>query len=172
MIIICSYWLTREHIADLQPRCVLSLMDPGSQFRLPEVGSVEQHETIWLHDVTSDESACLPPYVVPERVHIERIIDLARTWGDQHPVLIHCMAGVSRSAAAGLIYLATLNPGRERVIAREMRARAPWVHPNALMVRHGDDLLGLEGRLVEACVAMGEPTMKGVMKPLMLRTSF
>jgi predicted protein tyrosine phosphatase len=45
--------------------------------------------------------------------------------------------------------------GFEREIAQAMRQRAPHASPNALLVRHADDILGREGRMIEAMDAIG-----------------
>lgn len=45
--------------------------------------------------------------------------------------------------------------GKEAVIARDLRFRAPHAHPNRLMIRHADALMGREGRMIAAVEAMG-----------------
>ena len=69
------------------------------------------------------------------------------------PILVHCHAGVSRSAAAALLMLAQcLGPGRESeavaaLLASEGGHRA-W--PNGAMIRMGDEALDRDGALVRA----------------------
>jgi predicted protein tyrosine phosphatase len=46
-------------------------------------------------------------------------------------------------------------PGREADIARMLRARAPHAQPNPRLVALADDILGREGRMVDAVDAMG-----------------
>lgn len=167
-LIITSYWFAREQIEDLRPRFVLSLMDPTSNFYLPQVDSVEAHETIWVHDIASDASEFDRPYVAPSLEHVQAIVELAQRWGSKDRVLIHCMAGVSRSAAAGLIYLSALNPSRIGQVASLMRSAGPWLSPNPLMVRLADNALCLNGRLIAAHNNMGEARMYGVVEPVVL----
>ena len=65
-------------------------------------------------------------------------------------LLVHCQAGVSRSAAAATIVLAAqLGAGCERELAAFMRRRFPLCRPNARMLAVADDLLQREGALME-----------------------
>ncbi len=167
-LIVTSYWMARERLDELRPRFVLSLMDPTSKFSLPLVETVKAHETVWVHDISTDEIELEKPYIIPSPEHVRAIVDLAHRWGSSGPVLIHCMAGVSRSAAAALIYLAALNPSKIDQAASWLRSTGPWLSPNPLMVRLGDEVLGLEGRLIDAHRRMGEAPMKGVMEPVVV----
>ena len=167
-LIITSYWIARERLGELRPRFVLSLMDPTSKFSLPLVDTVKAHETIWVHDITSDDIEFDRPYVTPSLEHVHAIVDLANRWRSSGPVLTHCMAGVSRSAAAALIYLATLNPSKIDQAASWLRSAGPWLNPNPLMIGWADKVLGLEGRLVSAHQGMGDTRMRGVMEPVVM----
>ena len=171
MIVITSYWIARERAADIDPRFVISVMDP-SNYSVPSGPSLEAHIRINFHDIASDEVQYAEPYVVPSADHVRQVIEFARAWDGRGRVLVHCMAGVSRSSAAGLILLATRHPGRERAIARLMRERGPWMNPNPLMIRLADDTLHRDGALVDALHAMGEPSMQGVVEPVVLPSAW
>ena len=62
-------------------------------------------------------------------------------------------------ASAYVILCDRLGHGREAEIARAMRRRAPHACPNSLLVRHADDALGRDGRMLAALEAMGPPVM-------------
>ena len=172
MIVITSYWIAIERAADIDPRFIISLMDPGSTYSLPRGPSLEQHIRIAVHDIATDEIRYAVPYVTPNAEHVGQIINFARGWDGRGRVLVHCTAGISRSSAAGLILLATRNPGHEGEIARLMRERGPWLNPNPLMVRLADDVLDREGALIAALNAMAEPSMKGVIEPVVLPSAW
>ena len=70
-------------------------------------------------------------------------------------LLTHCYAGVSRSTATALI-AATMKTGDAHWSALRLRAAAPHAAPNRRIISLADDVLGLQGRLLEACGAMGE----------------
>jgi predicted protein tyrosine phosphatase len=70
-------------------------------------------------------------------------------------VLFHCFAGMSRSPAAALLYLAwALGPDREAEAVARLHEIKPRTTPNYLMVAEGDVLLRRGRRLFEA-VAVG-----------------
>jgi predicted protein tyrosine phosphatase len=89
--------------------------------------------------------------------HIEGLLTFSRTWTREAPLLVHCWAGISRSTAAAYILLCDMRgPGYEAEIARELRELAPHAQPNRLMIRHADQLLAREGRMIAAVESMGE----------------
>ena len=82
-----------------------------------------------------------------------------------HPVLIHCYAGVSRSTAAAFIAACALNPTRDEAeIARAIRAASPTATPNARLVAIGDSMLERGGRMSAAIegIGRGEECFEGV----------
>jgi len=67
------------------------------------------------------------------------------------PVLVHCFAGMSRSPAAALTYLAwALGPGNEAEIIARLFEIKPRTTPNHLMVAYADILLGHGRALYDA----------------------
>ncbi len=75
-------------------------------------------------------------------------------------MLVHCWAGIIRSMAAIYIILCDrLGEGSELYAAKAIRSRAAHAYPNALLVRHADDLLGRQGRMVEAIKSIGAGKM-------------
>jgi hypothetical protein len=85
------------------------------------------------------------------------------TWDDDRPLLVHCVAGISRSTAAALIAMAAHGPGREMESAHALREVAPHAHPNRRLIQLADEILGSRGRLVSARDAMGaaQPATEG-----------
>lgn len=66
-------------------------------------------------------------------------------------LLCQCQAGISRSPAAALLCLATwAGPGHERNCVAYLLQVRPSAVPHLDLVRFGDDVLGLNGALVEA----------------------
>ena len=93
----------------------------------------------------------------PGEADVRSLIALAgQLGGVAGKVLIHCEAGVSRSAAAGLIlYACLLGPGREREAMGRVLRQRPVARPNRRMVALADQLLGRGGRLIEAVAEVG-----------------
>lgn len=105
--------------------------------------------TLRFHDVILDH----PDYVRPQRADMEKVLAFGRTLPEQDPahLLVHCHMGISRSTAAATALLLQAHPDLDEDEAlahiHSLRAKA-W--PNSLMMRHADQLLGREGRLVAA----------------------
>lgn len=71
------------------------------------------------------------------------------------PVLIHCYAGISRSAAVACILVAMkLGPGREDEALHEVHVVKPSVYPNKHILNLADQLLDRRGKLLQAAFAL------------------
>ena len=83
-------------------------------------------------------------------------MEFAQNWDRAKPMLIHCWAGISRSTAAAYIITCLLNPERDEAeIANTLRAASPSATPNARLISVADEILGRNGRMVEAISAIG-----------------
>lgn len=136
--------------ARLKVSHVLSILDPGFP-RPAAFDAFSQHRRLELrfHDVVEEA----PGMIAPEQGDVDRLLAFGRTLQAEQPrkahVLVHCHAGVSRSAAAlGLILAQAMpgHPGRE-IFAEIVRLR-PQIWPNLRIVEMGDSMLGRNGDLV------------------------
>jgi len=152
---ICGRDEMLRHVAALRPSHLVSLTAPEELPSTPREVPPERHLRLGFHDISEPMPGC----IMPEAAHIERLLEFTRAWRPGATVLVHCMAGVSRSTAAALIAAAVHVPGRERACARELRIASPHASPNRRMIELGDELLGLGGALVAACSAMGPPEL-------------
>jgi len=129
---------------------LLSILDPD----WPQPGwfdAVPPRErlTLRFHDII----LATPGQAMPQRAHMEQILAFGRTLpeGDPAHLLVHCHMGISRSTAAATAILLQAHPdlGEDEAFAHiyQVRGKA-W--PNSVMIRHADELLGREGRLVAA----------------------
>jgi len=152
MIIVCPYHaverLAAEHGADR----VIGLLGP--EFDHPVVTGLPQDRHLRL--TFNDISEPMDGMIVPERHHVERIIDFIEDWDFSRPMIIHCWAGISRSTAAAFTAMCLINPQEDEAdLARELRAISAPATPNRLIVAHADDILGRKGRMVKAVEAIG-----------------
>jgi predicted protein tyrosine phosphatase len=134
---------------------VLSILDPG----WPEPGAFAvfaPHRRLELRfDDVIDQ---LPGTHPPQRQDVERLLAFADELGRDGPaahLLVHCHAGISRSTAGASLILAAAAPAlaADAVLAAVLRQR-PRAWPNLRMIELGDALLGREGALVAAAVAI------------------
>jgi predicted protein tyrosine phosphatase len=129
---------------------LLSILDPEAT-EPPLFGYDPPRHRLALrfHDVILDH----PDYVRPRRADMEKVLDFGRTLpqGDPAHLLVHCHMGISRSTAAATALLLQAHPGlaEDEALAHihSIRSKA-W--PNSLMMRHFDQLLGRDGRLIAA----------------------
>ena len=91
---------------------------------------------------------------VPQAEHISELIEFLRSCEADTNLLIHCLAGVSRSTAVALIahVIKTDDPSRSAMV---LRKAAPYAWPNRRIVSLADSILELNGKLNHALKQMG-----------------
>jgi len=153
-LLVCPLSGLGDALENHRPSHLVTLLSPQSMIPTPAGFDPGRHLKLGVDDVGDPAAADHPP----GRADIDRLLAFARSWDGQAPLLIHCWAGVSRSMASAFVILCDrLGSGREIEIALAMRRRAPHASPNRLLVRHADDALGREGRMVAALGVMGQP---------------
>lgn len=98
------------------------------------------------------DDVCAPgPYVMASWSDVDAIIRfLSRVNG---PLLVHCHAGISRSAAVTGIYIAMkFGPGKEHEALEHIAKNDTGAWPNKHMLNLADQLLALDGRLFDAAL--------------------
>lgn len=151
-IIVTPLSLIEETILADQPSHLLTLLGPD--YMIAPHGSFAEgrHLRVQVHDI----AVPLPGQVHPGAQHAKRVLVFAEGWDRKRPMLIHCWAGISRSTASMFMILCKFNPqADEAMILRRMRASAPHIQPNRLLVAHADAILGRDGRMVEALDSIG-----------------
>ena len=155
-ILVTPLSAVRDVIRDHRPSHLVTLLSPEHMIETPSGFARERHLRLGVNDVIDIQAGDNPP----DRAHIESLLTFSRAWPAQDPILIHCWAGISRSMAATYTILCDrMGPGSEFVIAKAIRTRAPHAYPNALLVRHADELLGRQGRMIAAIKSIGAGTM-------------
>ncbi|HLY07231.1 MAG TPA: protein-tyrosine phosphatase family protein [Rhizomicrobium sp.] len=152
LILVTSLSAVEKTIAEYRPSHMITLLSPEYMIDTPRQIAAERHLRLAVNDVLEVWAGDSPP----NETHVARLIEFGRTWDSEAPMLVHCLAGISRSMAAAYTLLCDRAPsGRELDIARELRARAAHACPNALIVALADQVLGREGRMVRAVATMG-----------------
>ncbi|WP_274424632.1 tyrosine phosphatase family protein [Chelativorans sp. YIM 93263] len=131
---------------------LITLLSTGSIFERPAHLEPACCLHLSMHDIIEE----MPGYVVPSRMHVETLLEFARTWDRSSPLVVHCFAGISRSTAAAYSIAAALQPDRsETAIAQELRRFSPSATPNIRIVALADEVLQRQGRMVEAIRSIG-----------------
>lgn len=131
---------------------LVSLVNDGTPVVRPESIPPENHLHIGINDIIEP----MDGMILAADEHVQELIDFVRGWDQAQPMVVHCYAGISRSTAAAFIALCVANPRRdERQIAERLRAAASFATPNARLVALADRLLGRDGRMIAAIVAIG-----------------
>ena len=152
MIHVCSLARLNETITATGARHVVTLLGHGDQVPLPSSISRANYLRLHVHDIVDP----MPGQIHPDLEHVERLIAFVQGWKRESPMVIHCWAGISRSSAAAFSTVCALNPKRDEYeIAQAIRAASPTAQPNARIVRFADQVLGRNGRMIEAVQAIG-----------------
>ncbi len=141
-----------ETVAAVGASHVVTLINAATLVETPPGIAVERHLMLAMSDITAE----MDGHVIPASEHVERLLGFVRDWDRQHPIVVHCWAGISRSTAGAYIAVCALRPNRdEGEIAERLRALSPSATPNARLVALADDLLGREGRMRAAIERIG-----------------
>ncbi len=156
MIHVCSLADLPSTVETTGARYILTVMGNVDKVQRPPSVAEANHLKISMDDITEVADGM----VAPSAVHVASVLNFVRSWNRDAPMVIHCYAGISRSTASAFAAACLLNPGRDELsIARQIRAASPTAFPNRLIVKHADDALGRQGRMLRALDAMGPGNM-------------
>ena len=160
-ITVCGVGKLEETARLLRATHVVTLIRDHGPVPTPEGIAPANHLRIDVNDIIEPGDGLIHP----QDMHVEEVLAFARNWQHRSPMIIHCYAGISRSTASAFASLCALNPDvPEALIARRLRRASPTATPNRLIVSIADDLLGRQGRMVDAITAIGvgEPANEAV----------
>ncbi|MBS7702363.1 tyrosine phosphatase family protein [Chelatococcus asaccharovorans] len=131
---------------------LISLTSGSATMATPDAIAADHHLSICMSDIV----APLEGHVLPDVEHVDALLGFVRDWPREHPLVIHCYAGISRSTAAALVAVCALNRNQDAVeAAKALRLASPSATPNIRFIEVADARLGYEGRLVAATHAIG-----------------
>ncbi len=147
-LIVAPLRLVPDVIKTRNPSHVLTIIGPDATAPVCAVN----HLTLRVNDIVT----ATPGLIAPDPDLIQAILDFGDTWQRQAPMLVHCLAGISRStAAAYILACAATPPGAEDDIAMKLRTASPTATPNLLMVALADDILERDGAMLMAVKRIG-----------------
>ena len=146
---VCPLDLVDATAARVQAGHMISLINEDALRALPTPEGVPRGRHLRLP--MNDISAPRPGHIAPGPEHVTAIVDFMMGWDREAPVLINCLAGISRSTAAAFTILCALNPQTDEAeVARLLSEASPTAQPNRLLVSHADQVLGRDGRMMRA----------------------
>ena len=133
---------------------LISIYSPGARNELP-VFSFAPERILELNfdDIGEARAIDHSPYGVqypPRRKDIQEAVEFVRKIKSPAHLLIHCQAGISRSTAVALIALVVIRgkDARPSSWINELLSIRKEPYPNKLILRYGDEILDLKGKLV------------------------
>lgn len=164
-VYVCPLSRIAETVADTGASHLISLINDGTPVTRPATIPEENHLFLGINDIVEP----MDGMILPATQHVETLVAFVEGWHPVRPIVVHCFAGISRSTAAAYITLCALRPDRDEAdIARRMRAASPIATPNTRLVEIADDLLGRQGRMVDAVRAIGRGTFASENVPFFL----
>lgn len=151
-LFVCSLRTVRRRVRELTPSRVISILGASDGFSIPDLVGVK-HLRLEFDDVVYSSGS----YVAANARHIEQLLAFISSWSPRERMVLHCLAGSSRSPVAALIAMAAKDPGKELEHALNLRRIAPQAQPNERLIRLGDEALGAGGRLISAVTQMPFP---------------
>ena len=125
---------------------VIGMLDKSEQWRSEYLKKIPNRSMFWFDDVLEGE-----PGFPPTAADVSDIIQLIRMKeldDGAKSVLVHCAAGISRSTAVaiGLLIMRGFSvPTAWEIVRRDRRMM--W--PNDTILRHFDNILRLDGKLIK-----------------------
>lgn len=140
---------------------VVSLLGPETPHRSFSGVPDPHHLKLTFHDITAPAEGLTPP----ASDHVEQLLRFLKARQGEAPMLIHCWAGISRSTASAFTAMCLYNPDAdEGQLAQQLRGLSHVATPNRRIVAFADDMLGRQGRMVDAidAIGRGEDAYEGV----------
>jgi len=140
---------------------VVSLLGPETPHRSFTGIADDNHLKLTFHDITAPAEG----FTAPAADHVETLIHFLKARQGHDPMLIHCWAGISRSTASAFTAMCLYNPDVDELkLAQQLRSLSHVATPNRRIVAFADDILGRQGRMVDAidAIGRGEDAYEGV----------
>lgn len=149
---VCPVSLLGEVVRESGACDVISLLREHYELERPPGIAPERHLRLGFNDITEAREG----QVLVQEEQMARLIAYVSGWDRQAPLVIHCLAGVSRSTGAAFASACALRPDiTEMDWALRLRAASPTASPNARLVALADALLGRQGRMIAAIDGIG-----------------
>lgn len=151
-LVVCPLSKIQHTATSTGAKRMLTVINAGTPVERPQEIAEEHHLFLGFNDIAMP----MEGMTLPGEEHVRAILDFARGWDREAPMIVHCFAGISRSTASAYMIALALNPELdERDLAFDLRWRAPSATPNPKLIEIADAVLGREGRMVDAIRLIG-----------------
>lgn len=152
MLYVCSLAKMPGLVEQVQASHLVSVINSDMDVQRPRQIEESNHLFLGMNDIV----VATPGFEQASQQQVKSLISFIRHWDRQHPLVLHCWAGVSRSTASAYIASCALNPDMdEDVIAQDLRMASPSATPNQWLVSLADDILNRKGRMLAAIERIG-----------------
>ncbi len=152
MLYVCSLSKLQQVVDEVEATHLVTVLNPEMGMERPERIAPERHLRLNLNDI----AATLPGFKLASEQQVQQLIDFVQAWDRQTPMVVHCWAGVSRSTASAYIAACSLRPDMSEIdLANALREASPRATPNSHLIALADDLMGRDGRMIEAIESLG-----------------
>ena len=104
-----------------------------------------------IHFATFDDTEITQNGQAPGQSDVVSCLEYARSIPEDAHLLIHCMAGISRSTATAMAVISDFHgTGSERDAALSVQRMRPIANPNRLILQLADEILNRDGALSKA----------------------
>ncbi len=160
-ITVCSLNALEQMLEETAARHMISLVNSQMMPETPSCMEKQNHLKLAMNDIEFPVTGS----VLPSPAHVGQLVAFSNGPGAGTSLIIHCLAGISRSTAAAFIVLCVRNPDLSaRRIAWFLRERSPTATPNRRLVACADEYLQREGEMIAAIreIGRGETAPEGV----------
>ena len=152
MLYVCSLSKLQQVVDDVEATHLVTVLNPDMAMERPARITPERHLRLGLNDI----AATMPGFQLASEQQVQTLIAFFQAWDRTTPMVVHCWAGVSRSTASAYIAACCLRPDlSEMQLAKDLRQASPSATPNPYLIALADDLLGREGRMIQAIASIG-----------------
>ena len=125
---------------------MISLLDPG--LRPPYNKYMPEHQNRLLincRDVIHEDVSS-----APTEEQVRTVLEFSKDLDDDASLVIHCLAGISRSTAIALAILVQKHGVHKiKECVDSLLDIRPQAYPNPIIIKYADKLLGADGALIE-----------------------
>lgn len=145
---------------------LISILESERLPNTPPGISPAAHLRIATDDFPSHQDASLSEKGQEE---IGTLVQFAESWPKTRPLVVHCVAGLSRSTAAAFVVLCALNRELSALtIAERLRRASAFADPDPGIVALGDAVLNRNGEMQRAIRSVGESLPAAIGRPFWL----